>query len=73
MADKTPGICQMVAVAGAMSAFGLIAPGGVQAEPPPSQSPHVLAAQNLFDHASALAERAGGNELGVHSSESVHG
>ena len=66
MADGTPGICRMVAVAGAMSALGLIAPGGVQAEPPPpSPSPHVLAAQDLFDHASAPAERAGGNRLGV--------
>jgi len=56
----------MVAVAVAMSVFGLIAPGGVQAEPPPpSPSPHVLAAKDLLDHASTSAERAGDNELGV--------
>jgi hypothetical protein len=66
MADGTPRIGRMVAVAGAMSAFGLIASGGVQAEPaPPSPSPHVLAAHDLLDHASTSAERAGGNERGV--------
>jgi hypothetical protein len=66
MADGTPGIGRMVAVAGAMSVFGLIAPGAVQVEPPPpSPSPHVLADQHLLDHASTSAERAGGNELGV--------
>src|SRR4051812_9975035 len=64
MADGTPGIGQMVAVVGAASVVGLIAPGGVQAEPPPP-SPHVLAAQDLLDHASAPAERAGGNRMGV--------
>jgi hypothetical protein len=66
MADGTLGIGRMVAAVGAMSAFGLVAPGGVQAEPPPpSPSPHVLAAQDLLDHASASAERAGGDGLGV--------
>jgi hypothetical protein len=66
MADGTPGIGRMVAVAGAISVLGLIAPGGVQAEPPsPSPSPHVLAAQDLLDHASAPAQRAGGNGLGI--------
>ncbi|MDT5003374.1 MAG: hypothetical protein QOJ24_550 [Mycobacterium sp.] len=31
--DETPGFGRMVAVVGAMSVLGLIAPGGVQAEP----------------------------------------
>ena len=35
MADGTPGIGRMAAVVGAMSALGLIASGGVQAEPSP--------------------------------------
>jgi hypothetical protein len=65
MAHGTPGFGRMVAVVGAMSVLGLIAPGGVQAEPPRSPRPNVLAAQDLLDHASAPAERAGGNELGV--------
>ena len=66
MADGTPGIGRMVAVVGAMAVFGLIAPGGVQAEPPPPPpNPHVLAAQDLFDHASAPAKRDGRNGLGV--------
>jgi hypothetical protein len=67
MADGTLGIGRMVAVVGAMSVFGLIAPGGVQAEPapPPPPSPHVLAAQDLLDHASTPAARDGGNGLGV--------
>jgi len=66
MADGTPGIGRMAAVVGAMSALGLIASGGVQAEPsPPPPSPHVLAAQDLLDHPPASAARAGGNELGV--------
>jgi hypothetical protein len=34
MADGTPGFGRTAAVVGAMSAFGLIAPSGVQAEPP---------------------------------------
>ncbi len=65
MADGTPGIGRMAAVVGAMSALGLISSGGVQAEPSPPPSPHVLAAQDLLDHAPAPAARAGGNELGV--------
>lgn len=65
MADGTPGIGRMAAVVGAMSALGLISSGGVQAEPSPPPSPHVLAAQDLLDHPSASAARAGGNELGV--------
>ncbi len=65
MADGTRGVGRMVAAVGAMSVLGLIAPGGVQAEPPPPPNPHVLAAQDLLDHASTSAERDGGNELGV--------
>jgi len=49
MADGTPGIGRMAAVVGAMSALGLIASGGVQAEPSPPPSPHVLTAQDLLD------------------------
>jgi hypothetical protein len=62
--DETPGFGRMVAVVGAMSVLGLIAPGGVQAEPPPPPHPHVLAAQDLLDHASTSTERDGSNELG---------
>jgi hypothetical protein len=65
MAHGTPGFGRMVAVVGAMSVLGLIAPGGVQAEPPPPPHPHVLAAQEMLDHASTSTERDGGNGLGV--------
>jgi hypothetical protein len=66
MADRTPGIGRMVAVAGAMTVFGLVAPCGVHAEPPPPPpNPHVVAAQDLFDHASTQTERDGGSGSGV--------